>query len=332
MEFEGFKTLALLDTGSPVTIVSLEFAVKALVKKRPEGQQVEEWKKEVRARLESPMVKLLNYGGGELNIVGQMKAHLSRGKHALEGVVQIQKGAPVELLVGTDTQPQLGFLFLDTSLGDTPTDLFNGKKWDLSESQTVSTPPVEAPRAVSPRFPVVNLINATRLPARHSKFVRARLDNPKEKSFTLFEPAKEALKEVGLLMEEGVAQPDASGFLTLIVQNHSFSPVCLKKGQILGQLQPATQLATTPEEAVENQVKSIGPQRPIEPTLLESENQFLAIPPELETNLQELSETESAQLRILLAEYSDLFAQFDSDLGSTEVVTHSINTGDHPPI
>ena len=37
-------------------------------------------------------------------------------------------------------------------------------------------------------------------------------------------------------MEEGVAQPDASGFLTLIVQNHSFSPVCLKKGQILDQL------------------------------------------------------------------------------------------------
>ena len=93
-----------------------------------------------------------------------MKAHLSRGKHVLEGVVQIQKGAPVELLIGTDAQPQ-------TSPGDTATDLFNGKKWDLSESRTVSTPPVEATRAVSPKFPVVNLINVTRLPARHSKLV-----------------------------------------------------------------------------------------------------------------------------------------------------------------
>ena len=116
MEFEGSKTLALLDTGSPVTIVSLEFAIRSSEKN---GQQVEEWKKEVRAHLESPMVKLRNYGGGELNIAGQMRvrAHLSRGKHALEGVVQIQKGAPVDLLVGTDAQPQLGFLFLDTSLG-----------------------------------------------------------------------------------------------------------------------------------------------------------------------------------------------------------------------
>ena len=82
-------------------------------------------------------------------------------------------------------------------------------------------------RAVNSKFSVVNLINATRLPARHSKFVWARLDNPKETSFTLFEPAKEAL---GLLMEEGVAQPDTSGFFTLIVENYSFSPVCLKKG------------------------------------------------------------------------------------------------------
>ena len=58
VEFEGSKTLPLLDTGSAVTIVSLEFTMKALVKKRPEGQQVKEWKEEVRAPLESLMVKL----------------------------------------------------------------------------------------------------------------------------------------------------------------------------------------------------------------------------------------------------------------------------------
>lgn len=160
----------------------------------------------------------------------------------------------------------------------------------------MSTSPVEATRAVSSKFPVVNLINATQLPAHHSKFVQARLDSPKETSFTLFEPAKEALEEVGLSMEEGVAQQDAGGFLILIVQNHSFSPVCIKKGQILGQLQPAIPLTTIPEEAVENQVKSISPQGSSKPTLSESENQFLAIPPELKTNLQEIPETESFQL------------------------------------
>ena len=76
---------------------------------------------------------------------------------------------------------------------------------------------------------------------------------------------------------------------------------------------------------MENQVKSIGPQQ-------ESEDQLLTIQPEIETNLQELSQTECAQLQFLLAEYSGLFTQLYSDLGSTDVGTHSINTGDHPLI
>ena len=76
---------------------------------------------------------------------------------------------------------------------------------------------------------------------------------------------------------------------------------------------------------MENQVKSISPQQ-------ESEDQLLTIQPEIETNLQELSETECAQLQFLLAEYSGLFTQLYSDLGSADVGTHSINMGDHPLI
>ena len=129
-----------------------------------------------------------------------------------------------------------------------------------------------------------------------------------------------------------MAKPDVSGSLTLIVQNHSFNPVCLKKGQIFGQLPSVTLLMTTLEEAVENQVKSVSPRGPIKPTSPDSEDQLLTIPLEVETNFQELSKTESAQLRILLAENSDLVALLDSDLGSIEVVTHSINMTDHPPI
>ena len=76
-------------------------------------------------------------------------------------MLQILKGAPVDLMVGTDMQTILGFLFLDTSLGDTATGLHNSKEWDLSESQTT--------RTVSSMFPVVHLINGTRLPARYFK-------------------------------------------------------------------------------------------------------------------------------------------------------------------
>ena len=73
---------------------------------------------------------------------------------------------------------------------------------------------------------------------------------------------------------------------------------------------------------MQNQVKTINPQEPIQPTLPESEDQLFGIPPEIETNLQELSKTESSHLQTLLDEYSDLFNQLDSDLGSTGVVTY----------
>ena len=41
---------------------------------------------------------------------------------------------------------------------------------------------------------------------------------------------------------------------------------------------------------------------------------------------------EREQLRSLLGAYSEVFALDSSELGSTELVTHTIDTGDHPPV
>ncbi len=111
--FEGTPVAALLDTGSPVTIVPLDFVLTALAKNRPESQQLEDWKQGVKARLEPPTITLRNHGGGRINIVSQMRVQLWKGGHSVERVVQVQKGAQVNLLIGTDLQPALGFLFLD---------------------------------------------------------------------------------------------------------------------------------------------------------------------------------------------------------------------------
>ncbi len=62
------------------------------------------------------------------------------------------------------------------------------------------------------------------------------------------------------------------------------------------------------------------------------EGEGMSLPTIVEQSMESLPEVESAQLRVLLSEYANLFAQEDTDLGSTEVVSHSINTGDHPPI
>ena len=47
INFEGTDTKAVIDTGSPVTIVSLEFAMEALAKQKKSDQTPDDWKKEV---------------------------------------------------------------------------------------------------------------------------------------------------------------------------------------------------------------------------------------------------------------------------------------------
>ena len=59
-----------------------------------------------------PSVPLRNYGGGELNIVREIKVTLARLSFSVEATIQVHAGAPVYLLLGTDVQPQLGLVFL----------------------------------------------------------------------------------------------------------------------------------------------------------------------------------------------------------------------------
>ena len=119
---EGVPVEALLDTGSPVSIVSLEKLLDALARTRPPGQTPEEWKKEMQSRFVPPSVVLKNYGGGELSIVGQIEALVTRADFKINAVLQAQSNASVDMLIGTDLLPALGFAFVKRD---------TGKDWDL---------------------------------------------------------------------------------------------------------------------------------------------------------------------------------------------------------
>lgn len=69
---EGESVSALVDTGPPVTIVSLECIMKTLAKKHRAEQSPTQWRKEVEKRLEPPTLPLWSYGGNELNLVKQI--------------------------------------------------------------------------------------------------------------------------------------------------------------------------------------------------------------------------------------------------------------------
>ena len=45
-----------------------------------------------------------------------------------------------------------------------------------------------------------------------------------------------------------------------------------------------------------------------------------------------LSREEEAKLKELLVANAGIFALDSSELGTTDVVTHAVNTGDHPPV
>ena len=73
------------------------------------NQTPQQWKTETLKRLSTPNVSLRNYGGQPLNIIAQTTLRLSHGDHSINTTVLIQKGAPNQLLIGTDVLSDLGF-------------------------------------------------------------------------------------------------------------------------------------------------------------------------------------------------------------------------------
>ena len=54
---------------------------------------------------------------------------ISSNGHTTDAIVQVQKDASVELLLGTDTLPQLGFALLETDLSETGVVLLQKQTW-----------------------------------------------------------------------------------------------------------------------------------------------------------------------------------------------------------
>ena len=114
---EGHPVKALVDTESPITIVSIDCLLDILAKNRTDGQTVQDWKEWVEEKLKPPSLSVSNYGGGEVNIISQMLVTLTHGEKACEVVVLVQTGASLELLLGTDVLAQLGFYLLEAPHG-----------------------------------------------------------------------------------------------------------------------------------------------------------------------------------------------------------------------
>ena len=329
LQVEGVPIEALVDTGAPVSIVNLNFLLSALAKNKKPEQSPAEWRTEVEKRLEPPsFTNLRSYGGGELKLARQIKVSLSRvGGKMIDAVLQVQSNAPVDLLLGTDLQPQLGFVLMSVEGDGTGFDLLLEKEWKVVNSPVMKTPGPEAEKPASTSA-TVHLIQATRVPAQHSKMIRAKIDIKRRESdgAFLFEPNNSEFGGQGIHITEAAVSPDADNGVVLVIENGTFNPVKLKKGMLLGTANSVVVDPTPNREAAEAD--------PAVALVTEEANadrkeQVLKA---VKVNSSGLLSGQLVQMQDLLREYDDIFSLHPSDLGTTDQITHSINTGDHEPI
>ena len=226
VEVEGLTTQALLDTGSPVSIISLDFFLRGASAKKSPDLSPADWGREVRKRLLPATMSLRSYGGTELPVVAHVMCQLTRRGYSTTSQLQVQKGAPVDLLLGTDTLPRLGF--------------------SLTEKQDCAERDVLQGDAAIPEGPAsqpaeVKLIRPAHLPAGHSKVVRVEMTKPGVTGETcLFEPAVQQLGSRGLTMADALVGVGDEREATLVVANAGVEPVLLEEGDVVGSLQQCT--------------------------------------------------------------------------------------------
>ena len=68
-----------------------------------------------------------NFGGGEVNIIGQVTVSIFRGEHYCQAVMLIQKGIQLEVLLGTDLLTKLEFSLVQKEDNGDATDLLTGQ-------------------------------------------------------------------------------------------------------------------------------------------------------------------------------------------------------------
>ena len=185
---EGQPVTALLDTGSPVSIVSLEVFLQVLKKQRPTGQTADQWAEAVKQRLQSADISLHHYGGDQLRLIWQTTTEIERKGNTHQVTILVQKNAPLDFLLGTDLMETLGFQLVESAAPSTSvTILQDGINTESGRANGNSQLTNELPfclqtsagSATSESTPLtVRVLAAVKVPARHGRTVRVKAEIP----------------------------------------------------------------------------------------------------------------------------------------------------------
>ena len=141
----------------------------------------------------------------------------------------------------------------------------------------------------------------------------------------LFEPDHEKLDSLGLNSLDALVTCRPGGTILVPMQNNLSVAAHLEAGMCIGSVAPVPDSINEPPSA------SI-PIVSVESLLVLDEDRAQMVLNALALEQGDLTDQQFAQLVDLVQRNADLFPLQDRELGHTDVVKHSVDTGDHHPI
>ena len=312
LTIEGVSVQAMVDTGSQSTIISRDVLHKVGRHLASQGKPL--------PQLQVPTVRLYGKDGkktkSELNISAEALLTMEADGAQIQTPVFIQPDSDQPCLLGMNAAPSLNLQFLRA----------NGQPLK-STADSISTEQ-DLPLAK------VCLVESTTIPARKGRFLEATIEpSLEEGAQVLFEPRLQSLQAKGLSTQEALLTVAPSGNILVPLLNMEFSNSDVKAGDVIGTIELMDEVAdnlypTSSCAQVEGQLQ------PLADSARRSKLKQQLKLPELQADLAKagMSTDRVKEIEKVLLDADDVFALDESELGQTSLVTHSINTGDHPPI
>ena len=248
----------------------------------------------------------------------------------------------LELLLGTDLLAKLGFDLVQSNLsGESSSLLGNPNPITTQSGITDSASPAEkeAEEAKSDDIKseregqnmqagnhnlTVRLLRAVRIPAQHSQLAQAKVEKDKDPHPMLFEAKMRNKEDQNIGVTTCVAEVGEDNKIVVTIENYGLQPVVLEEGYEIGQLEPIELVSDEAKACMLNATN----EKPKQPGSSKVNPRVKKLLNQLDCE-ETLTETESGKLQDLIVKFSDVFALEPSELGHTDVVQHTIDTGTH---
>ena len=150
--------------------------------------------------------------------------------------VQVYADAQVDLLLGTDVQPQLGLVLLALKSNEKAQELFQERLGDVSRMMNLLKQPLLVVNG--------NMSTMEQIATSHKTPCKFCKDNQNQSVrqwpvFFLFEPDPQFLNTHQLRMTDAVVEPNIQQEVRLIIENCGLQSLKLKKNTVLGHVIPA---------------------------------------------------------------------------------------------